>query len=179
MRALAHVLLLMLLALPTNPAHTRAQTSPGQVSNVPADAKSQHAIEIGGQRMGYAAVAGTLPLFGAKAEVAANIFYTAYVADPTTSNRPITFVFNGGPGAASAFLHLGAMGPRAVAFTASGAAAVQPVTVADNPDTWLDFTDLVFVDPVGTGYTVTDARSCRWRLHFHQLPLRISKCATA
>ena len=58
-----------------------------------------------------------------------------------------------GPGAASAFLHLGAMGPRAVNFAANGAAPGQPVALADNPDTWLGFTDLVFVDPVATGYS--------------------------
>jgi carboxypeptidase C (cathepsin A) len=156
MGVLARVLILTLLALPTDPGHTLAQTTPNQTTNLPADAKSQHAVEIGGHRVGYTAVAGTLPLFGAKNEVTANIFYTAYVGDQA-SNRPITFVFNGGPGAASAFLNLGAMGPRAVAFIANGAAALQPVTVVDNPDTWLDFTDLVFVDPVGTGYSRTTA----------------------
>ena len=62
-------------------------------------------------------------------------------------------MFNGGPGAASAYLHLGAMGPRVVNFSADGSAAVQPVALADNPDAWLDFTDLVFVDPVATGYS--------------------------
>ena len=62
-------------------------------------------------------------------------------------------MFNGGPGAASAFLHLAAMGPRGVNFSANGAAALEPVQLADNPDTWLGFTDLVFVDPVATGYS--------------------------
>src|SRR3712207_5565215 len=60
---------------------------------------------------------------------------------------------NGGPGAASAFLHLGALGPRLVAFSEVGAPLPPPARLVDNPDTWLDFTDLVFVDPVGTGYS--------------------------
>src|SRR5215468_1563591 len=106
MKAVVHVLLL-LLALSAHSSDARAQTSPSQASTLPADAKSQHAVEIGGHRVGYTAVAGTLPLFGAKNEVTANIFYTAYVGDQATGNRPITFVFNGGPGAASAFMNLG------------------------------------------------------------------------
>ena len=98
------------------------------------------------------------PCSGAKGEVSARIFSVAYTLDQEAGDRPITFVFNGGPGAASAFLHLGAMGPRAVNFTANGAAALQPVALADNPDAWLDFTDLVFVDPVATGYSRSAAR---------------------
>jgi carboxypeptidase C (cathepsin A) len=67
--------------------------------------------------------------------------------------RPLTFVFNGGPGAASAYLHLAALGPKVVAFAKDAASAVAPAIAADNPDTWLAFTDLVFVDPVATGYS--------------------------
>ena len=67
--------------------------------------------------------------------------------------RPITFVFNGGPGAASAYLHLGALGPRIIATAADGKFLPSPQKLIDNPDTWLDMSDLVFVDPVGTGYS--------------------------
>ena len=73
-----------------------------------------------------------------------------------TGGRPVAphhVRFNGGPGAASAFLHLGAMGPRGVNFTPTAPRPLQPVALADNPDTWLGFTDLVFVDPVATGYS--------------------------
>src|SRR5258708_4228178 len=66
--------------------------------------------------------------------------------------RPVAFVFNGGPGAASVFLHLGALGPRILDTPASGAVPSPPISLADNPSTWLAFTDLVFVDPVGTGF---------------------------
>jgi carboxypeptidase C (cathepsin A) len=120
---------------------------------LPPDAVSTHSRGEGEGRLSFVATAGNLPLLGSKGEVTANIFFTAYVIDDKSQQRPVTFVFNGGPGAASAFLHLGAMGPRAVNFTENGAAAIQPVALADNPDSWLDFTDLVFVDPVGTGYS--------------------------
>jgi carboxypeptidase C (cathepsin A) len=122
----------------------------------PADSVSCHAVEAGGQRLSYKAVAGTLPALGSKGETSANIFYVAYTLD-TQSTRPVSFVFNGGPGAASAFLHLAAMGPRGVAFTANGAGPVQPAQITDNPETWLEFTDLVFIDPVGTGYSRSTA----------------------
>jgi carboxypeptidase C (cathepsin A) len=141
--------------LPTAFAQTAAPVAPVQAQALPADAISRHSIEIGGKRVSYTATAGMLPNYGAKAEVTANIFYVAYTGEG--SARPITFVFNGGPGAASAFLQLGAMGPRVVEFAANGAAAVQPVQLVDNPDTWLNFTDLVFVDPVGTGFSRTTA----------------------
>src|SRR5258708_12814555 len=67
--------------------------------------------------------------------------------------RPVAFVFNGGPGAASVFLHLGALGPRILDTPASGAVPSPPISLADNPSPWLAFTDLVFVDPVGTGFS--------------------------
>ena len=119
----------------------------------PPDAVSQHVLAVGDKRLAYTATAGTLPLVGPKGAVSAHIFFVAYTLDAKAADRPVTFVFNGGPGAASAFLHLGALGPRAVNFSANGAAAVQPVALADNPDAWLDFTDLVFVDPVATGFS--------------------------
>jgi carboxypeptidase C (cathepsin A) len=119
----------------------------------PPDAVSRHVLARGDKRLAYTATAGTLPLLGSKGEVSARIFSVAYTLDEKAADRPVTFVFNGGPGAASAFLHLGTMGPRAVNFSANGAAALQPVALADNPDAWLDFTDLVFVDPVATGYS--------------------------
>jgi len=117
----------------------------------PADAVSRHTL--GAERLGYTATAGTLPLVGPQGDVTARIFFVAYALDDQAPDRPLTFVFNGGPGAASAFLHLGAIGPRVVDFSADGAAALQPVRLADNPDAWLPFTDLVFVDPVATGYS--------------------------
>ena len=85
-------------------------------------------------------------------------FYVAYALRAEAGRepdprRPVTFVFNGGPGAASAYLNLGALGPRVMATAADGGFLPPPQRLLDNPSTWLDMTDLVFVDPVGTGYS--------------------------
>lgn len=82
---------------------------------------------------------------------AAEMFFTAYTA--SGENRPITFIFNGGPGASSVYLHLGALGPKRSSFTAEGTVLPPPYTLIDNTETWLQFTDLVFIDPIGTGFS--------------------------
>lgn len=84
----------------------------------------------------------------------AEMFYVAYTVETKDApRRPLTFVVNGGPGAASAYLHMGAMGPKRVAFHADGGLPKPPVQVVDNVETWLPFTDLVFIDPIGTGFS--------------------------
>ena len=138
-------------ALPSGAAEGQQSPQTGLVPNLPADATSQHTVGQGADRLSYSATAGTLPLTNDKGEIAAKVFYVAYATGE--AGRPISFVFNGGPGAASAFLHLGAMGPKVLNFTPDGAAPVQPVELSENPDSWLSFTDLVFVDPVGTGFS--------------------------
>src|SRR5205085_8554797 len=84
-------------------------------------------------------------------ERTAAVFYTAY-AVKGEANRPVTFVFNGGPGAASAYLHLGLVGPRIIDFGADGRDGAG-AKLRDNPQTWLEFTDLVLIDPIGTGWS--------------------------
>lgn len=89
-----------------------------------------------------------------KEKPVAEIFHVAYLRDEAdAASRPITFLFNGGPGAASAYLHVGAVGPRRVVFESVGTAGPPPVCIVDNAESWLEFTDLVFVDPVGTGFS--------------------------
>jgi carboxypeptidase C (cathepsin A) len=88
-----------------------------------------------------------------KEKPVAEIFSTAYVADDGGADRPVTFVFNGGPGAASAYLHVGAVGPRRIDFPPDGTLPAPPAQLVDNAESWLAFTDLVFVDPVGTGFS--------------------------
>ncbi|MBO0740631.1 MAG: peptidase S10 [Hyphomicrobiaceae bacterium] len=142
---------------PRSGAPAQGATSAGEKADLsrlfPPDAVSRRTLVRNDQRLAYTATAGTLPLLSPKGEISARIFFVAYTSDEKAADRPITFAFNGGPGASSAYLHLGAMGPRAINFTGNGAAPVQPVELVDNPDTWLDFTDLVFVDPVATGYS--------------------------
>jgi carboxypeptidase C (cathepsin A) len=148
----------LLLAVPSyaeeaKPDVTSAKgTGASPAFELPQDSVTQHTIQLNGKPLAYKATAGTLPVTGAKGEMAAKIFYVSYTAD-SGSPRPITFAFNGGPGAAAAFLHMGAIGPRIVPFKENGAAPVRPIRITDNPDSWLAFTDLVFIDPVGTGYS--------------------------
>ena len=88
-----------------------------------------------------------------KEKPAAEIFSVSYVAEGDDRSRPLTFVFNGGPGAASAFLHMGAVGPQRVEFPPDGTLPTVPARLVENESSWLAFSDLVFVDPVGTGFS--------------------------
>jgi carboxypeptidase C (cathepsin A) len=120
---------------------------------LPAPSITQHSMRLAGIDLPYSAKAGLLPLRDANSKMLASIFYIAYRREPQDTKRPITFVFNGGPGAASAYLHLGAIGPKAVEVNAKGELLGPPSRLVTNDASWLDFTDLVFVDPVGTGYS--------------------------
>jgi carboxypeptidase C (cathepsin A) len=128
----------------------------GVLRLLPEDSVTDHGIKLhDGRKLDYAATAGTLDLFGQDGQRIAAIFYTAYVRKGAdTARRPLTFVFNGGPGAASAYLHLGLAGPRIADFGPDGRDGANAKLV-DNPDTWLAFTDLVFIDPIGTGWSRT------------------------
>ncbi len=129
------------------------ESGPGVLSLLPGDAVTEHSIDLKSGKLAYTATAGTFPLFDQSGSRSAEIFYTAYVAKTDKpSARPVTFVFNGGPGAASAFLNLGLVGPRIAEFGDNCRDGSQ-VRLVDNPDTWLAFTDLVLVDPVGTGWS--------------------------
>jgi carboxypeptidase C (cathepsin A) len=120
---------------------------------LPPDAISQHTVDTTDGKLDYTATAGTLSLFDQSGERTAAIFYTAYVVKTDNpARRPLTFVFNGGPGAASAFLNLGLVGPRVAEFGPANRDA-SAARLADNPQTWLPFTDLVLLDPVGSGWS--------------------------
>ena len=103
----------------------------------------------------YDLTAGFLDLVTDHKQPKAHVFSVAYslVGDHDRSRRPVTYVFNGGPGASSVWLHLGMLGPRRVAMDDDGRPLPPPGRLADNPDTWLKWTDLVFIDPVGTGFS--------------------------
>jgi len=133
-------------------ASERHEPNKGVLRLLPADAISEHSADTRSGKLAYTATAGTLAFYDQSGDQSALVFYTSYVAKNAQPNRPLTFVFNGGPGAASAFLHLGLVGPRILDF---GPDAHDPAraVLRDNPDTWLAFTDLVLIDPVGTGWS--------------------------
>ncbi|GAC1397593.1 MAG: peptidase S10 [Pyrinomonadaceae bacterium] len=118
---------------------------------------TQHEIRIGGRLLRYKTTAGMMPIRNAVThETEARIFYMAYTLDNPpgdAASRPLMFSFNGGPGSASVWLHLGALGPKRVRMLDDGAMPAPPYNLVDNEYTWLDQTDMVFIDPVGTGYS--------------------------
>ena len=118
---------------------------------LPPDAVTEHVLKTSEGDLPYQATAGTIATRGQDGKISAKVFYTAYVKKHG-HGRPLTFAFNGGPGAASAYLHLGLAGPRILDFgpTFDNGATAQ---LKDNPDSWLRFTDIVFIDPVGTGWS--------------------------
>jgi carboxypeptidase C (cathepsin A) len=121
---------------------------------LPPDSTTKQTLVLPGRTLALTATAGSIRLFDDKGEPQADIAYTAYQlegADPAV--RPVTFVFNGGPGASSAWLQLGNVGPWRLAIDADAAISSAAPDLEPNADTWLDFTDLVFIDPVGTGYS--------------------------
>ena len=119
------------------------------------ESTTRHAVTIAGTRVTYRAVAGTYNLKDDKGKVKASLFYVAYTREGVsdTGARPVTFAFNGGPGSAAIWLHLGVLGPRRIDVGGALAAVPPPYQLVDNDRSPLDVTDLVFIDPVSTGYS--------------------------
>ncbi|WP_255500716.1 S10 family peptidase [Caulobacter sp. 17J80-11] len=122
---------------------------------LPADASVHETVKLlNGKSVAYTATAGSLPVKDAEGNVIGEVAFTAFTQDgPRSPDRPVTFAFNGGPGAASVYLDLGLIGPKTVPFGAQGQFPSSATRVSDNPQTWLEFTDLVFIDPIGTGFS--------------------------
>jgi len=115
---------------------------------------THHEITVEGRPLRYTATAATLPMRDENGTVSAGIFFVAYTLDGADrATRPVTFAYNGGPGSSSTWLHMGAIGPRRVRLSDEGDALPAPYGTVDNGETWLGFTDLVFIDPVLTGYS--------------------------
>ena len=116
---------------------------------------TEHSMKIGGQTIPYKAIAGTILLKNEKEEPQALIYSTSYIRSDVrdSSQRPISFIYNGGPGSASIWLHMGAFGPRRVVTPTAEHVPPPPYKITDNANTLLDKTDMVFIDPVGTGYS--------------------------
>jgi len=135
-------------------ANTPASATAADQHRLPSDSTTSHTIDLPGRSLTFTATAGSIRLFDGKGEPQADIAYTSYQLDGADhATRPVTFVFNGGPGAASAWLQLGNNGPWRLPINAGTVAPSSAPALQPNAETWLDFTDLVFIDPVGTGYS--------------------------
>src|SRR5260370_33335893 len=129
---------------------------------------THHEIRINGKALRYTATVGRLPIKDAEGKIEAQIFFVAYTLDDADlATRPVTFAFNGGPGSASIWLHMGALGPRKVVLQPDGTLPEAPYHLMDNANTPLDRADLVLMDAIGTVYSrpaVTPAALASWTL---------------
>lgn len=136
-------------------AKTEASGKDGKEAKTETTKVTEHSLVIKGQKVDYTATAGLLSLKDATGKTTADLFYVAYtkkdVADKAT--RPLTFSFNGGPGSSSVWMHMGLLGPKRVKLRDDGFAVPPPYQLVENEYSLLDETDLVFIDPVGTGYS--------------------------
>lgn len=130
------------------PKHEKAEAPPPEKAVVTA-----HSAQIGGRTLAYKATVGTLLIRDDKDKPDASVFYVAYTLDGESGKRPVTFLYNGGPGSSSIWLHMGSFGPVRVATESPEATAPAPYQLVPNGDSLLDKTDLVFVDAIGTGYS--------------------------
>ena len=131
--------------------HAASSAPESERPALPFEAHKAQSVSVDGHTLKYTVTVGWLPVRDDKGKTIAQVVYTAYTAPG--KNRPVTSAFNGGPGASSVFLNFGAIGPKIVKFGVEGDTPSEPARLHDNPNTWLPFTDLVFVDPVGTGYS--------------------------
>ncbi len=158
-----HYILLCLILIFIH--HLQAQEKKAQEKNTKQTEKAamedpplsvtQHQVTVNGQTISYTATAGYLVLRKEDKKARAKVFFIAYTRNGVSdvSKRPVTYSFNGGPGSSSVWLHMGALGPRRILMTDVGASMAPPYQLVDNEYTWLNKTDLVFIDPVETGYS--------------------------
>jgi carboxypeptidase C (cathepsin A) len=133
---------------------SQTSQSPAESHRLPADSTTKQTLELPGRTLNFAATAGSIRVFDEKGEPLADIATTSYELDGADrATRPVTFLFNGGPGASSAWLQFGNAGPWRLPLDGEALSPSASPEVRPNVETWLDFTDLVFIDPVGTGYS--------------------------
>src|ERR1700722_14950356 len=159
-------------AAPPPPPADGGAPKPGEPmkSPLPADKSTPQTITVGGKIIHYTAMVGTITLKGKEDKPTGVVMYTAYTVDDANksgAHRPVTFALNGGPGASSVYLNLGAIGPKRITFANEGDSPSDPATLTDNPGTWLDFTDLVFIDPVGTGFSYSQVKEDEAKKRFY------------
>jgi len=117
------------------------------------DKTVHQSITLNGKVLNYDATVGSIKVRDAKGKLIGEVVYTSYVVPGADHKRPVTFAFNGGPGASSVYLNMGAIGPRRVQFGDAGNVPSDSSELKDNQHTWLDMSDLVFIDPIGTGFS--------------------------
>ncbi len=143
-------------AKPSEPSKSEEATEKDEhfdVSEVP-PVVTHHQMTMNGKTLNYTATTGRLPLKRADGKIEAEMFFVAYTLDgQDAGKRPLTFAFNGGPGSASVWLHMGALGPKRVVLKPNGFMPAAPYRVEDNPDTIFDRTDIVMIDAMATGYS--------------------------
>lgn len=153
----SHFFTLVFSALVATSFSAMAQVSAASKWPLPADSlavETKHKLADGKTSLDYVARAGFMVLRNVQGKPQGTVFYTAYTLNgQDKGKRPVTFCFNGGPGSSSVWLHMGHIGPKRVVMNADGTPTAPPFGYADNPQTWLRFTDLVFIDPVMTGYS--------------------------
>ena len=132
----------------------RRPETPSPIRKLPPDSITQHSLELPGRRLSFTATAGSLPLVNSGGQLQAEIGVTSYTLDGAEpGTRPVMFALNGGPGASSAYLHLLVLGPWRLPLDGPTISPSASPALVANAETWLDFTDLVFIDPVDTGYS--------------------------
>jgi carboxypeptidase C (cathepsin A) len=155
-----------------------AQPQAAEQHRLPPDSTTSQTLALPGRTLNFTATAGSIRIFDDKGEPQADIAYTSYQLEGVDrANRPVTFLFNGGPGASSAWLQFGDAGPWRVSITGEGAVSSAPPDLLPNAETWLDFTDLVFIDPVGTGYSRFVASGEDTRKRFYSVDGDVSAIA--
>jgi carboxypeptidase C (cathepsin A) len=152
-------------ATAAKPAAPAAKPAADTLPPLPPDAHIDQSMQLDGKTLKYTATVGTIPVYGKDGKKSADVVYTSYTMDGR--DRPVTFAFNGGPGAASVYLNLGAIGPKIVPFGDEGDSPSDTPALKDNPGTWLDVSDLVFIDPVGTGFSRSYLNADETRKEFY------------
>src|SRR4029453_8602669 len=151
-----------------------AATPAAEQHRLPPDSTPRQTLALPGRTLDFTATAGAIRLFDQKGEPQADIAYTSYQLDGTDrANRPVTFLFNGGPRASSAWLQLGSAGPWRISLGGEAAVSSASPGLVPNAETWLDFTDLVFIDPVGTGYSRFVAQGGEWAQRFFRVEAEV------
>lgn len=149
---------------PAAPASSKeapsADFKPEALPPLPPDASVEQTVTVNGEALHYTATVGTVPVYNITdpnkpEQKTGEVVFTSYIQDglKNPADRPITFAMNGGPGAASVYLNFGAIGPKHIEFAEQGDSPSDPPRLTDNPGTWLPFSDLVFIDPIGTGFS--------------------------